>query len=420
MLKAEVIAIGDELTSGVRLDTNTQWLSQRLGELGVETAFHTTVGDDLEANIQAFQIAASRAGLIICTGGLGPTADDLTRQAIATAFNRQLITDQASLAHIRGLFERRGRKMSPQNAVQAQFPQGAKVVPNPHGSAPGIDFEVTAENTSAGVEPGGARIFALPGVPAEMREMWEQTVAPAVIAMPGVEKKIIRHRLIKCFGVGESDLERMLPDIVRRGRTPTVGITVSRATITLRITSAAENEEACHAQMQPTVDTIYECLGDLIFGEGEHQLQHCITAMLEQRGQSLLVVECGGGGQAGNWLSGLQSPYFAGGIVLPGAAAIARSLDRSGGGSLPEGKDLVAALADVYTARFDADLTLVVSPPVGLDGMSDATTQVHIALKHRDGVETISQLSGGHPDIVRDRTAKQALNFLRLHLMKQA
>ncbi len=413
MTTAEIIAIGDELTSGVRLDTNSQWLSQRLGELGVETKFHTTVGDDLEANINAFNVAASRVDIIICTGGLGPTADDLTRQAIAAAFDRELITDDAVLAHIRSLFERRGREMAPQNAVQAQFPGGARVIPNPHGSAPGIDFDTPPGDGSS------ARIFALPGVPAEMREMWDQTVFPAIVAMPGVEKKIIRHRLIKCFGVGESDLERMLPDLVRRGRHPSVGITVSRATITLRVTAAAADEAGCHALIQPTVDTIYDCLGDLIFGEGEDQLEHCVAQLVQQRGLTLLTVECGSGGQAGNWLSGLQSPWFAGGIVLPTPASVARSIDHRGPlDLLPTGPQLVHTLAEAYASRFDADLVLVASPPVGLDGRTDDQSKVHLAIKHASGVETISQRSGGHPDIVRDRTAKQALDFLRLHLLK--
>src|SRR4051812_6861020 len=141
-MPAEIIAIGDELTSGQRLDTNTQWLSQRLNELGVPVTFHTTVGDDLEANIAVFRTAVERADLVISTGGLGPTADDLTRDAIAAAAGVELVEDAAALAHIQSLFARRKREMPERNKLQAQFPRGSQVVPNPEGTAPGIDFTV--------------------------------------------------------------------------------------------------------------------------------------------------------------------------------------------------------------------------------------------------------------------------------------
>ncbi|HXT58752.1 MAG TPA: competence/damage-inducible protein A, partial [Pirellulales bacterium] len=168
---AEVISIGDELTSGQRLDTNSQWLSQRLGEIGVPVLYHTTVADDLEANVRVFRQAVERADVVIATGGLGPTADDLTREALAQLIGAELVLDDASLAHIRALFSRRKREMPERNLVQAMFPAGARVVFNPHGTAPGIDLEVPP--------PLGrpSRIFALPGVPAEMIEMWDETVA---------------------------------------------------------------------------------------------------------------------------------------------------------------------------------------------------------------------------------------------------
>ena len=238
-MHAEIISIGDELTSGQRLDTNSQWLSTRLGELGVQVMYHTTVADDLEANVQVFRQAAQRADLIVATGGLGPTADDLTRDALAAVAGVELVLDEAALAHIESLFARRKRPMPERNRVQAMFPRGSRVIPNPAGTAPGIDIEMPRPGKSP------ARIFALPGVPAEMHEMWEQTVAPAIAALMG-KPRVIRHKQIKCFGVGESDLEQMLPDMIRRGRDPQVGITVHGATITLRITASGDTAEACY------------------------------------------------------------------------------------------------------------------------------------------------------------------------------
>ena len=139
---AEVISIGDELTSGQRLDTNSQWLSTRLGELGVEVRYHTTVADDLDANVRVFREAIERADIVVATGGLGPTADDLTRDALAATIGQPLVLDAASLAHIEGLFARRRRPMPESNRLQAMFPSGSRVIPNPTGTAPGIDLEV--------------------------------------------------------------------------------------------------------------------------------------------------------------------------------------------------------------------------------------------------------------------------------------
>ena len=225
---AEVVAIGDELTSGQRLDTNSQWLSQQLGDLGIQTLYHSTVGDDLDANARVFREAAERADLVISTGGLGPTADDLTRVAIARCFDRPLEFHAEVLETIRELFRRRGREMPERNRVQAEFPQGSTVVDNPQGSAPG--FWLTLARPTL----GDCHLVALPGVPAEMKEMWHQSLAPRLTQLLGADRQIIAHKTIHCFGAGESDVEQMLPDIVRRGRIPSVGITASRATITLR------------------------------------------------------------------------------------------------------------------------------------------------------------------------------------------
>ena len=139
-MQAEIIALGDELTCGQRLDTNSQWLSQQLGDCGIRVLFHTTVGDDLDAGCEVFRQAIGRADVIVSTGGLGPTADDLTRECIAHACGVDLVCDEAALDHIRTLFARRGREMPERNEVQAMFPRGSRVIPNPHGTAPGIDM----------------------------------------------------------------------------------------------------------------------------------------------------------------------------------------------------------------------------------------------------------------------------------------
>ncbi len=146
-MNAEVIAIGDEITSGQNLDTNSQWLSQRLEELGVRVLYHSTVGDELAAGVEVFRHAIARADVVLATGGLGPTADDLTRQALAEAAERPLQLDRDAMEHIRRLFASRNRPMPASNEQQAMFPAGSRVVRNPHGTAPGIDLEVAREGT---------------------------------------------------------------------------------------------------------------------------------------------------------------------------------------------------------------------------------------------------------------------------------
>ena len=411
---AEVISIGDELTSGQRLDTNSQWLSQRLGEIGIPVLYHTTVADELEANVRVFRQAVERADVVIATGGLGPTADDLTREALARLMGAELVLDEASLAHIRALFSRRKRDMPERNLVQAMFPPGARVVFNPHGTAPGIDLDVPA--------PLGrpSRIFALPGVPAEMIEMWHETVAGRLSVQTG-GARVIRHRRIKCFGVGESDLEQMLPDLIRRGRTPSVGITVSEATITLRITAAGATEQECFAAMEPTVATIHECLGSLIYGYEDEELEHVVHRLLSQRGQTLATAEWGTAGLVAKSLGDVldEAACYLAGHVLPTPVASVKQL------GVPAevladhpwaGKELAAAMAARCRELVDADYGLAVGafPPPDAEGAEPG--RVHFGLATRDGVVTRSTPFAGHPAILKSRAAKQALNMLRLEL----
>ena len=411
---AEIISIGDELTSGQRLDTNSQWLSQQLGEMGIRVMFHTTVADDMDANIVAFQQAFGRVDLVLCTGGLGPTADDLTRQSLAEATGLPLVQDRQALEHIRELFQRRQRPMPEQNVIQSMFPEGSQVVHNPHGSAPGIDLAVEEENGRQ------ARLFALPGVPAEMKEMWEQTVRGAILEMVPGAPRVISHHQIKCFGVGESDLEQMLPDLVRRGRQPTVGITVSKATITLRLTAEGETESACMESMQPTIATIHECLGALVFGSGEDELQHAVARKLVSRGMTLHVVEIGTRGLINQWMSQVQSGAdgYRGGAVfsdlqeafrMPGMPAEEASLAEAD----PAGS--IRTCARTVRELLDVDCVLIVGP-IRASEESPDDPGIDLVVATGEKVEYQWAAYRGHPDIRQSRAAKQALDFLRHQL----
>jgi nicotinamide-nucleotide amidase len=416
-MRAEIIAIGDELTTGQRLDTNSQWLAERLTELGVDVAFHTTVGDNLADNVAAFQTAVRRAAVVVITGGLGPTADDLTREALAATAGVGLLRDDASLEHIRGLFAQRGRPMPERNAVQADFPAGAAPIPNPHGTAPGIELLLEPATGTP------CAVFALPGVPAEMKPMWQAHVAPAIAALQPAAR-VIRHRLIKCFGVGESQLEAMLPDVIRRGREPAVGITVSDATITLRITAAGENDAACQAAMEPTVAVIREALGTLVFGEGDEELEHVVARLLCDQRMTLAVAEWATGGLIADWMhetlpeSG-GCPALA--VTVASREQLARALRLEGddgerlAAAPPHDSAVATIAAEAVRQLAGADIGLGVAafPPI-----ADAPhARVYVSIATAERTRRLRFGCASHPAIRRPRTAKQALNALRLVLL---
>jgi nicotinamide-nucleotide amidase len=411
---AEVISIGDELTSGQRLDTNSKWLSERLGELGVRVLYHTTVADDLDANVSVFRTAVERAEVVVVTGGLGPTADDLTREALAAMAGCELVLDEASLEYIRGLFARFKRDMPERNRVQAMFPAGSRPIANANGTAPGVWMEQP--------RPGGGtcHIFALPGVPAEMFEMFQQTVVPAITAQSGTAK-VIRHHRIKCFGAGESHVEQMLPDLIRRGRQPSVGITVHEATITLRITAMAPTPQDCHTAIEPTVRTINECLGSLVFGQEDDELEDAIVRLLVDHDRTLATVEVGTAGALAECLSRAAEgqPHYLGGQVIHSAKMLAQSLGPAADLIELHGatsREAVEALALGLRERTGADYALAVGP-FPANASQDPDAPFHFALAGPRNVTVKASGMVGHKSIWIPRSAKAALNLLRLTLL---
>ncbi|MEM9353446.1 MAG: CinA family nicotinamide mononucleotide deamidase-related protein [Planctomycetota bacterium] len=410
-MRAEVIAIGDELTTGQRLDTNTQWLSERLTDLGVEVAFHTTIGDRLADNTAAFRAAIDRADVVVCTGGLGPTADDLTRDAIATATGTQLEFHEPSFAHIRRLFELRGREMVERNRVQAMFPEGSTPIPNEHGTAPGIEMRIARPCCLP------CLVFALPGVPYEMRAMWEESVAPAITSAQPTPRVTV-HRRIKCFGAGESQLEAMVPDLIARQREPIVGITVSSATITLRITASGQDEAAARASIVPTEDLIREKLGDLVFGVEDDELEHAVAKLLHHRGETVAVAEWATAGLVGRRLALAPHADSAclGFVSGSSARQFQRLLPVSIEGFEPEDAGTAVALAEGVRKQSGATYGLgIAAYPQSVAKPED---RLCIAVAGPDRTHKLRFSCGSHPSILESRSAKQALNALRLLLLK--
>lgn len=430
-MNAEIIAIGDEIVTGQTLDTNSQWLSQRLAELGVRVLFHTTVGDELEPMADVFRVAMGRADVVVATGGLGPTADDLTRDALAAVAGRPLRLDEKALEHVGGIFARRGMQMPESNRLQAMFPQGSRIIDNPHGTAPGIEMTVDRREIGLNNEDcaGVCRIYALPGVPSEMREMWDGSLR-GLLCAAGAGKRIVMHKKINCFGAGESRIEEMLPDLIRRGRKPTVGITASGATISLRISADGESEAECLATVEPTVKIIRDCLGGLIFGEDEETLQDAVVSLLRSRGETLAAAEWGTAGLVTRWLSEADGKFsnaelggFLGGFVGRGEGLLGvldmQPVTPDDEAVTPE---LVGEMARACRERFSSDYGLAIGPIAA--GVAETNAEVSplyvfAALASPRGVEVKRLLYVWNPALRETLLGKHALNFVRLAIRER-
>ena len=395
-MQAEIIALGTELTNGSKLDTNSQWLSTKLAELGVEVVRHATIGDSMSDMIEALQLAAQRVQFVVITGGLGPTLDDLTRQAMADAAGVELELHQPSLDVITEMFKSRGRVMPARNQIQAMFPTGSKPVLNPRGTAPGIDMELSLPD-----QTNTCRFVALPGVPSEMKPMFQDTIAPS-LSGTGV---VIRKSLIHCFGAGESGIEEMLGDLTARGREPEVGITASDATITMRIVARADSADACEASIQETKTLIIDKLGDLVFGYADDQLPDVVVRQLVERGESVSVIELLTAGRVSEWLHSRDESgtCVRGGLVLGNENPPSNLIPASALSSIEE-------LANCSRELFRTDHAITVG------WLSDSA--VPVAVASASGTTTAEITVVGNPAIRQSRIAKAAINMLRLRLLR--
>ncbi|MFO0947555.1 MAG: competence/damage-inducible protein A [Planctomycetota bacterium] len=409
---AEILSIGSELTSGANLDTNARWLSVRLCEAGFPVGFHTTIGDDLDVNIDTFKIALRRANIILATGGLGPTADDLTRDALAKVAGAELELHQPSLDFIESLFRSRKREMPPSNRVQAMFPRGAIVIPNPNGTAPGIWMEM-----------GDRIVVCMPGVPREMYAMFNEWVMPRLKEKFGSTRAIVR-RTFRCFGAGESQIEAKLGDLTSRHRQPEVGITASQATISLHIVATAPTPEEAFAATEPDAKFIREQLGDLVVGEGDAELQSVVAQLLQEKGKTLSTAESCTGGLVGHLLTeipGISASYMGGVVSYSNTAKMdllgvpAELLEKHGAVSA----EVAEAMAAGCRKRFQTDLAVAITGIAGPDGGTPEKPVglVFVSLAHEDGFKTVRFIWGKDRSFTKVCSAKTALNLVRLRLI---
>lgn len=412
-MKAEIIAIGSELVSGQSLDTNSQWLSRGLAAVGIPVRFHTTLSDDLNDNVAAFRHAIGRAGLVIFSGGLGPTQDDLTRDALAAVAGVPLVEDADSLAAISAMFARRNRPMPERNRVQALLPEGAEPLPNRVGTAPGV-----------WVVLNGVYLACLPGVPHEMKIMFEEQVLPR-LRRHGLVNRVIVERKINLFGKGEADVEAEAMDLTARNRDPEVGITAHEATISFRLAGEGATVEEAEKTLAPIVATIQERFGPLIVGEGSADVPDAVVAQLQRTGATLATAESCTGGLIAHKITTIPgvSPNYPGGVISYANAAKTGLLGVDPALIAAHGAvsaEVAAAMASGVRSRLGADIGLSVT---GVAGPTGGTPEkpvglVYVGLATADGVETRRLEIGPEQPraVIQQRAAKHALNWVRTTL----
>ncbi len=361
MSAARILSIGTELALGQSVDTNSAWLAQQLCRRGWRPTHHETVADELSDIGGALLRAAAAAGVVLVTGGLGPTADDLTRQALADALGEPLVEHAPTVARLNAYFAARSRPTPPANLVQALHPPSAEMLPNSCGTAPGLFARLR-----------GAAVFVLPGVPSEMREMFEREVLPR---LPESGAGVLASRRLNCVGMPESQLGERIADLMRRGRNPEVGTAAEHGQIGVRINAAAADAAAAQALLDAAESELRARLGVVVFGRDDETLAGVVGAALRAARQTLATAESCTGGMIGAALTDVpgSSEYYLGGVVSYANEAKRELLgveqnllDAHGAVSEP----VARAMAEGAKRRFASDYAIAVTGIAGPGGGS--------------------------------------------------
>ena len=420
-MRCEIVAIGTELLLGQIVDTNSSWMGERLALAGIDSHFQVKVGDNRARIVDTIRHALSRSDTVILCGGLGPTQDDITREAIAEVMGVALIRDDAMGEKIRRGFEARGRRFTENNLRQADRPAGASFIPEMPGTAPGLVCPVGERGSTSGRCPANEQvIYAVPGVPFEMREMMEGTILPDLRRRAGVAA-VIRSRVLRSWGESESRLAELLAgriEALDRIGNPTIAFQASGIEgLKIRITAKAQDAAAAEALIAGEEAKVRAIVGDAIFATDEQTMESVVLDLLRGRGLSLAVAESLTGGLVGARLTAVPgaSDVFRGAVV---SYASEVKFDLLG---LPEGPvvstDAARAMALGVRERLGADVgiaTTGVAGPAEQEGQPPGT--VFLGLAHRDRVEALRVRLPGDRRRVREYAVISVLNLLRLRV----
>jgi nicotinamide-nucleotide amidase len=411
---AEIVTIGTEMLLGDLVDTNTAWISQRLAELGVAIYRHTTVGDNPERIVETLREASSRSTLVITTGGLGPTSDDLTNACLSTLTGREMVEYPEAREHVDEMFERFGRKPTENNYKQALFPRGSELIPNPVGTAMG-----------ALVEWAGTLFATLPGVPVEMKTMFGETLEPLIRAR---SDGAIVSKTLHFAGIGESALAERVQDFLDAAD-PTVAPLAGQGRVRLRITTRANTEEEAQEKIRPVEREVIARLDDYFFGEDDETLEGAVARLLQEKGATLALAESCTGGLLAKRLTDMpgSSAYFKEGLVTYSNEAKERLLGVPHALLLEHGavsEPVARAMAEGARKVSGADYGLSVTGIAGPDGGTEEKPVGLVFVGISDAEDTLAEKLdltawARSRDAIRERSTNIAFDLLRLRLEEE-
>jgi nicotinamide-nucleotide amidase len=409
MKKASIVTIGNEILAGKTVDTNAAHLAVELQNIGIPVASTYTVPDEIMAIVRTLNLAANDADVIISTGGLGPTDDDLTRQAFAEFLGVELQFREELIEKIRERFARWNLEMPEKNKIQAYIPSGAKALKN-IGTAPGIL-----------AEHNGKIFIALPGVPAEMEKMFAESVLPELKKIAGKQAVVVRR--LKCFGAGESTIAEMIGDIMQRGRNPLINCTASQGIITLHIIATANGQNEAEKMTEKDEKFLRDILGELVYGVDEQTLAEVVGEKIARQNKTFAVAESCTGGSLAKMITDVPgaSGYFTyGWITYSNEAKInelgvpVELIQKHGAVS----EQVAEAMARGARRKAGTDFAIGIT---GIAGPTGGTEQkpvglVYISVESDSGCQTKCCHFINKRQLTRQRAAQTALNMLRLKL----
>ncbi|HFI0556915.1 competence/damage-inducible protein A [Streptococcus parasuis] len=390
-MKAELIAVGTEILTGQIVNTNAQFLSEKCAELGIDVYFHTAVGDNEQRLLSVLEIASKRSDLVILCGGLGPTEDDLTKQTLATFLQKELVVDELAMAKLDRFFASRpGRVRTPNNERQAQIVEGSQALQNPAGLAVG-----------GMIEQEGVTYIVLPGPPSELKAMFSESLLPFLTQ----SQQQLYSRVLRFFGIGESQLVTVLGDLIDKQTDPTLAPYAKVGEVTLRLSTKADSQEEANVRLNQLEEEILQRdhLRVFFYAYGDdNSLVKTVATLLEEKKQSLGILENGTGGllQAELSLALAGQPYYSGGKIIG-------QLGTESGGLSEE--------ASRIREELQADLGLVVSVAVKPESTVDnVLAKVYLALASTSGISKKEVDLGGYSwQYLRQLACLQALDFVR-------